>query len=305
MERTADPVVEARALTRRFGTLEAVAELDLTISPGEVFVLLGRNGAGKTTTIKLLMGLLRPTAGESWVLGQPSTALHRAHWQQIGYVSEDLVLYDWLSVAGLLDFVRPLYPGWDPDLERALLATLALDPRKRVGSSSRGERAKAALLLALPYRPRLLVLDEPLSGLDPLARDELLSALLEVTAQNAWSVLFSTQDVDDAERVADRVGILDAGTLRLEEPLEALQARFRLVHVALRSPEPVTPPTAGVVRCSQDRNVLELVHERFSPEAEHELRHRFAGSFVEARPMSLREISVALARRYREEASDV
>ena len=270
------------------------------MSSGGVFALLGRNGAGKTTTLKLLSGLLRPTAGESKVLGRPSLALSAADWQRIGYVSEGQELYAWMTIDESLAFTRPLYPDWDLQLERSLRRTLGLDFDRKVEHCSRGERAKLALLLALPFRPRLLLLDEPLSGLDPLSREELLSALLAITEQEQWSVFFSTQEVDEVERFADRVGILEAGRLRLDEALPDLQARFRTVQLRMPA-EPSAPVVWGdVLDLQQEGASVRFVHPRFSPQVEAELRARFAQATLDVRTMSLREIFVALARAYRE-----
>ena len=296
-----ETVIEARGLTRAFRDVEAVRDLDLTLGAGRAFALLGRNGAGKTTTLKLLAGLLRPTRGESRVLGTPSTALGPADWQRIGYVSENQRLYEWLTGRELLDFARPLYPTWDRDLEGMLVRKLALPLDRKVAHASRGERMKLALVLALAFRPTLLILDEPFAGLDPLAREELLSGVLEVTGQESWSIVFSTHDVDEVERLADEVGFLDGGRLQLHETLEALQGRFRRVHVRL----PADAPAGGFVEpaaidVSAEGSALRFVHTHFDAQAEADLRRRFPEGHLEIGTLSLREIFLALARHSQE-----
>jgi ABC-2 type transport system ATP-binding protein len=290
-------VIEASRLTRRFGAVEAVHDLDLGVPGGRVVAFLGRNGAGKTTTIKLLAGLLRPTRGESRLLGTPSSRLGAGDWARIGYVSENQVLYGWMTGHELLDFARPLYPTWDRDLEGLLVRRLSLDLRRRVRQASRGERMKLALVLGLAFRPKLLLLDEPFSGLDPLACEELLGGLLEVTAQSEWSVFISTQDVDEAERLADDLCVIDRGRLLLSESIGALQSRFRRVHVALQAPLDARFDWPEAMETSSTESALEFVDPLFSREREAELRRRFPDAAIEIRPMSLRDVFVAVARR--------
>jgi ABC-type multidrug transport system ATPase subunit len=291
-----DTVIEARGLTRSFQAVEAVRGLDLSVARGKAFALVGRNGAGKTTTIKLLAGLLRPTGGESRLLGTPSLALQPRDWRRIGYVSENQRLYEWLTGQELLAFARPLYPTWDRDLESRLVRKLALPLGRKVSRCSRGEKMKLALVLALAFRPALLVLDEPFAGLDPLAREELLAGLLEVTGQDSWSLFFSTHDVDEVERLADEVGFMDQGRLQLHEPLAALQGRFRRVHVSLPAPLPAGFEEPAALELSAEGRALSFVHTRFTAEVEAELRRRFSAGQVEIGTLSLREIFLAVAR---------
>ena len=293
-------VIETHGLTRRFRSLEAVHDLDLTLGAGKVFAFLGRNGAGKTTTIKLLAGLLAPSDGESRLLGTPSSALGPSDWQRVGYVSENQRLYEWMTGGELLDFVRPLYPTWDRAFEGELVRKLVIPVDRRLAQCSRGEKMKLALLLALAFRPKLLILDEPFSGLDPLSREELLAGVLEVTSQEAWSVFFSTHDVDEVERLADDVGVIESGRLELHEPLEALQARFRRVHVVLPAPLPAGFNEPGAIEVVAEGNVLRFVHTQFSVEVEAELRRRFAAGQIEIGTLSLREIFLALARAFQQ-----
>ncbi len=294
-----NPIVETQGLSRRYGPVEALRGLDLEIAPGGLLALLGCNGAGKTTAVKLMAGLIRPTAGSCRVFGVPSPRLGPAEWRRIAYVSDDQQLYGEMTVAELLAFVRPLYPSWDSNLEKQLHAILVLPSGRRVAHLSRGERAKLALLVSLAYRPRFVILDEPLSGLDPLARHELLAALLEITDQDEWTVLFSTQDVDDVERIADRVGILDRGRLRLEEGLHELQARFRRIEATVSSVEGRRLPP-GLLQVERQGSRLRFVHERFMDDVERDLRERLPGATIDVHPMSLREIFVAVALRNRE-----
>jgi ABC-2 type transport system ATP-binding protein len=172
------------------------------------------------------------------VLGVDSLRLGEREWTQIGYVSENQELPLWMTVRQLLDYCRPFYPTWDRALETTLLKQFELPEARKLKDLSRGMLMKAALLSSLAYRPKLLVLDEPFSGLDALVRDEFIKGMLEVSERGEWTVLVSSHDIDEVDRLADRVAMLDAGRLQLNETTEALQARFRRVEVTLDQAEP-------------------------------------------------------------------
>ncbi len=288
-------IIETHQLSRRFGRTEAVHDLDLAIPAGSVCALLGPNGAGKTTTLKLLMNLLEPTGGEARVLGVPARRLGPAQLAQIGYVSENQQQPGWMTIRQLLDYCRPFYPSWDRDLERRLLAQFGLPEQRRLRELSRGMLMKAALLSSLAYRPRLLVLDEPFSGLDALVREELVRGLLEVAAGEDWSVLVSSHDIDEVERLCDRVAVLQQGRLRFNEPAEALLARFRRVEVLGAADGTQAAP--GWLEWARAGGLVSFVDPGYGGEpTERSWRERFPGATVTAQPMSLREIFLTLAR---------
>jgi ABC-2 type transport system ATP-binding protein len=288
-------IIETKNLTRRFGRAEAVHELTLAVPAGSVTALLGPNGAGKTTTIKMLMNLLRPTAGEATVLGVDSRKLGERELAQLGYVSENQQLPVWMTVRQFLDYCRPFYPTWDRDLEKTLLAQLALPESRKLSQLSRGMLMKAALLSSLAYRPKLLVLDEPFSGLDPLVRDEFIKGMLEVTAAGEWTVLVSSHDIDEVERLADRVAMLEGGRLKLSEATEALQARFRRVEVT--GAASTFSPGADWLDWEQAGALTKFVETRYAGETTERLwRERFGSDRVTAQAMTLREIFLTFAR---------
>ena len=219
--------IETVDLTRRFGRTEAVDRLTLAVPAGSTFAFVGPNGAGKTTTIKLLMNLIRPTAGRAVVLGTESRRLGPRELARIGYVSENQRLPDWMTADQLLAYVRPFYPTWDDGLCARLRGTLGVESRGRLRTASRGTRMKAALLSSLAYRPELLVLDEPFSGLDVLAREQLVQALLDLRREHDMTVFLSSHDIDDVARLADTIGFIDGGRLLFAESVEALHSRFQ------------------------------------------------------------------------------
>ena len=296
-------IIETKNLTRRFERAEAVQGLNLAVPAGSVFALLGPNGAGKTTTIKMLVNLLRPTAGEAQVLGVDSRKLGERELAQLGYVSENQQLPLWMTVRQFLDYCRPFYPTWDRDLEKTLLTQFALPEARKLAHLSRGMLMKAALLSSLAYRPKLLVLDEPFSGLDPLVRDEFIKGVLEVSALGEWTVLVSSHDIDEVERLADHVAVIEAGRLRLSEPTEALQGRFRRVEVT--NAPVAAEPGSGWLEWERTGALTRFVETGYAGEAtEDGWRLRFGDAAITAQPMTLREIFLTLTRSSQTEARE-
>ena len=291
--------VETENLTRRFRRADAVNGLSLQVPPGKIFALVGPNGAGKTTTIKLLMNLIRPTRGSARVLGTDSTRLGPAELARIGYVSESQRLPDWMTVDAMLAYVRPFYPTWDVELCARLKARLGLTDRNRLRSLSRGTRMKAALLASLAYRPELLILDEPFSGLDPLVRVELTEALLELPGERPWTVFLSSHDIEEVERLADVIGFIDRGRLVFAEPVESLLARFKLVEVVAREGDgpaaPMRPEWISQGVAGRTTRFVDTDHA--AADASQRIAAAFPGADVRASEMSLRDILVALSRR--------
>lgn len=288
-------IIETHNLTRRFGRMEAVHELNLSVPTGSIFALLGPNGAGKTTTLKMLMNLQPPTAGSARVLGVDSRKLGERELAQIGYVSENQQLPSWMTVRQLLDYCRPFYPTWDRALEKTLLAQFALPESRKLAHLSRGMTMKAALLSSLAYRPKLLVLDEPFSGLDPLVRDEFIRGVLEVSALGEWTVLVSSHDIEEVERLADHVALLEEGRLRLAERTDSLQGRFRGVEIT--DAPTAARPLPHWLEWERAGALTRFIETQYAGEAtERAWREHCGGAAVKLRPMSLREIYMTLAR---------
>jgi len=289
------PVIETHHVSKRFGRFEAVEELSLRVPEGSVLALIGPNGAGKSTTIRLLMNILRPDAGEISVLGTPSLRLAPKDFERIGYVSESQKLPDGLTLAQYFHYLRTLYPAWDRDLERALCVQFELPPARRIRHLSHGMRMKTLLVGALAYRPRLLVLDEPLSGLDTLVRDEVVNGLLQQAADT--TILISSHELSEIESFTTHVAFMQNGRLLLQEAIEELQLRFRAVSVTLSAikelPQPLPedwllPETEG--------HRLRFVFARYQGDAPlfQQLARHFGAVQMECEPMSLRAIATAL-----------
>jgi ABC-2 type transport system ATP-binding protein len=290
--------IHTEQLTKRFGRIKAVDSVNLDVAEGAIYALVGQNGAGKTTTIKVLMNLMQATQGSAMVLGGDSRNIRGKSYAQIGYVSENQELPEWMKVGALLDYLRAFYPTWDKGLEQALVKQFDLQLNRRIKALSRGMKMKLGLASALAFHPRLIVLDEPFGGLDPLVRDQLIESLLERAAES--TVFISSHDLAEIESFSSHVGYLEAGKLVFSEEMVSLTARFREVEVTtepiLTLPSPL-PPTwlnarssGAVVRfvesCFEEQGTLGEI-QRLFPNA----------TDVQFRPLSLRAIFLAMARK--------
>src|SRR5258708_1536001 len=241
-----EAVVCVKRLSRRFGATLALDELSLSVPRGAVFGVVGANGSGKTTLIRHLLGLLRAQTGSVHVFERDPVRDPVGVLSRIGYLSEENDLPPWMRVRELLRYLRAFYPAWDDDFAEELRRTFALDPEARVRELSRGQRARTGLLVALAYRPELLILDEPSTGLDPLARRDILAAVLRTVAEEGRTVLFSSHLLDEVERVSDYVALLDRGKVMVQGPLDKVREAHRLLTVRFDGPRPRPPEVAGM-----------------------------------------------------------
>ena len=217
-------------LSKQFGRNSALEDVSFSVAEGTIYALVGANGAGKTTLIKLLVNILAPTAGRATVLGMDVAELQGEKFNRIGYVSENQEMAEWATVGGMLDYFRPFYPQWDRELEARLVRQFDLPLKRRLKQLSRGMRMKAALVSSLAYRPALLVLDEPLSGLDPFVRDELIEGLREQARET--TIVLSSHDLAEIESFATHVGFIEQGRMLFSEEMAGLMGRFRAVTVS-------------------------------------------------------------------------
>ena len=223
------PVVETDGLGKRYGSLWALRDCSLTIPAGSVAALVGPNGAGKTTLLHALVGLIEPSRGEARVLGWSARQHPRLVLPRIGFVAQEHPLYRGFTVAEMLELGRRLNPRWEGELATRRLARLGLPPHQKVGRLSGGQQAQLALTLALAKRPELLVLDEPVAALDPLARREFLQGLMEAVAEEGLTVLLSSHIVAELERVCDHLVILAAGGVQLAGSIEEVLSSHKLL----------------------------------------------------------------------------
>jgi len=289
-------VLTTRDLSKRYRKHLAVDKLSFSVPEGSVYGLLGPNGAGKTTALKLVMNLHPATAGEAQVLGVDSRELEGRHFEQIGYVSENQDQPGWMKLSYLLSYLKPFYPTWDDERAKELVSQFRLPLDRPIKHFSRGMQMKASLAASLAYNPRLLILDEPFSGLDPLTREELIEALLECSPQT--SIVVSSHDLADIESFASHIGYLDKGRLEFSEELTVLTGRFREMEVTLSEPALPAPWPAHWLRPEASPAVVRFIETHFDPERTFaEIQLLFRGvSNIEANPMPLRSIFVTLAR---------
>jgi len=289
-------VLTTHNLSKRYRKLVALDKLSMAVPEGSVYALLGANGAGKTTALKLMMNLHPATSGEATVLGIDSRQLQGRHFEQIGYVSENQDQPGWMTMSYLLRYLKPFYPTWDDARASELVTQFRLPLDRPIKHFSRGMQMKASLASSLAYHPKLLVLDEPFSGLDPLTREELIEALLECAPET--SIVVSSHDLADIESFASHIGYLDKGRLEFGEELAALSARFREIEVTLDEPALPAPWPTHWLRPEASPAVVRFVETHFDSERTiGEIRLLFRGvTHIEANPMPLRSIFVTLAR---------
>jgi ABC-2 type transport system ATP-binding protein len=243
-----EAVIEVSALTRHFGRATALNSVSLSIPRGAVYGLVGANGAGKTTLIKHILGLLRAESGSVRVFGLDPVADPAGVLSRIGYLSEENDLPGWMRVGELIRYSRSFYPGWDDAYAEELRQTFALDPAAKIRNLSKGQKARAGLLIALAYRPELLVLDEPSSGLDPIVRRDILGAVIRTIANEGRTVLFSSHLLEEVEQVADHVTMISRGTIALSAPLAVMKESHRCLTVRFAESRSQPPAVAGVLR---------------------------------------------------------
>jgi ABC-2 type transport system ATP-binding protein len=289
--------IQTQSLTKRFGRVHALDGLDFSVPQGAIQALVGPNGAGKTTLIKILMNIFRASTGTASVLGVDSRRISGKAFASIGYVSENQQLPGWMRVGNFLAYLRPFYPTWDTQLETQFVQRFDLPLDRKLKHLSRGMRMKAALASALAFRPKLIVLDEPFSGLDPMVRDELGKALLDRAADS--TIFLSSHDLAEIEGFATHVAFLDSGRLRLAEEMSSLSARFREVELAFDAPVAVpTPLPPNWLQFTASDSTIRFVDDAFNEET---LRAAISRHFGPARnatfaPMTLRTIFLAIAK---------
>ncbi len=294
--------IRTENLSKSFRGVEAITGLNLEVPENVIYGLIGPNGAGKTTTIKILMNIIRPGSGRAEVFGVDSTRLSPRELASIGYVSEDQRLPGWMSIEYLLSYLQPFYPTWDDSLASELVRQFNLPLYRTVRELSRGMRMKMALACALAYRPRLLVLDEPFAGLDPLVRDELTEGVLGA-AEHA-TMLISSHDLTDIESFVSHVGYLDQGRLQFSEDMATLAGRFREIEIVTSGRMPslrsLPPAWKNIERFD---NCVRWVDTQFEHDRSMAEIHRVFGDAgqIAMKPMPLRAIFVSLAKASRSE----
>jgi ABC-2 type transport system ATP-binding protein len=247
-------VVQIERVTRQYGSTTALDDMSLSVPRGTVFGLVGVNGAGKTTLIKHVLGLLKAQTGRVRTFGLDPVADPVGVLSRIGYLSEERDLPDWMRLDELLHYNRAFYPNWDDKYAEELRQAFQLDPAKKVKQLSRGQRARTGLLVALAYRPEILVLDEPSSGLDPIVRHDILAAIIRTISEEGRTVLFSSHLLDEVERVCDYVTMIDQGRIVLCGELDQVKGSYHCLTVRFDTAQPHPPTIAGALNWKGGRH---------------------------------------------------
>jgi ABC-2 type transport system ATP-binding protein len=296
---SADVVVTAQNLARKLGEVDAARDVTFEVKRGSVFGLIGRNGSGKTTTIRLLLGLLRPDAGHSSILGVDSLALPAEVRRRVGYLSEEAFPYDDLPVPDLLEWLSAFFPAWDWDRAEKWLARFDVSKTQKLKEMSKGERRRGELLLVLAQNPDLLILDDPALGLDATVRRDFLGAALEIARDEGKTVLFTSHILTDVERVVDTIAVIEKGAIRTCAPLDEIKARTkRLVFRGGADAEVVVP---GEVARRVQHGDLVVITEAFGDTLGERLRERYPGLAVE--DLGLEEVFVETLGRTKDSPS--
>jgi len=292
---TSEPIIETNNASREFDGTLALQDLTLRVPRGSIYGFLGRNGAGKTTAIKMLAGLIKPTSGTVRVLGRDPFTFTPEDRRRVTYLSEKQILPANLSIRAIIKFTSSLYPAWDHALTDRLLKRFRLDGKKKISALSQGAQRQVAFILALAPHPDLMILDEPASTLDVVARREFLDEVLEQVIDGGPTIFLSSHILSDIERVADHIGILVDGVLKVSEPLDDLkesvqQVRFHSASYDLKS---LSLPGTLNIKHSRNESRVTLRH------ADEALIVRTAtqyGAQYEMLPLNLEDIFVAISQ---------
>jgi len=288
-------VIETKGLTKVFGKLRAVDNLNLKIPRGIVYGFLGKNGAGKTTTIKMLLGLIHTSCGTAQVLGCDSSDINPEIKGRIGYVAENQRMYEWMKVSNIIRYTSRFYRSWNHGFCQELLDKFELPRETRVKSLSRGMKGKLALTLAISHEPELLILHDFASGLDAVVRREFLESIVEVIQSKGRTIFFSSHILNDVERIADHIGIIDKGELKIDAPLDRLKASVKKVRLLFKDEAPDSLNIKGILNQKRDGQELLITIEEFS-ESKIEALRKLPIKTMEIIDLNLEDIFVEYVR---------
>lgn len=290
-----NPIVDLQNVSRFFGSKVALDDVSLTVEKGTVLGLVGENGSGKTTILKHVLGLLKPDKGSVKVFGLDPVTDPVPVLAQIGYLSEEDILPSWMRISELQRYMQGFYATWDQEYADQLVREFGLDRDAKLLGLSKGQRARAGLMAALAYRPELLLLDEPSSGLDPIVRRDILGAIVRTIAEEGRTVLFSSHLLGEVDRVADKVAMIKNGKIAFCEPLDDLKEGHLQLTVLFPQPRPVAPRIPGAIAAEGNGKEWSVVFKG-TPEQAQAAVANIEATIADHRWASLDEIFVAYAR---------
>ena len=285
-------VVDIKGVSRSFGNKIALDEVDLSAPKGSVVGLVGENGAGKTTLLKHVLGLFKPRNGTVRVFGKDPVEDPESVLGEIGYLSEVRDLPDWMKIGELMSYTKAFFPSWDDSFAEELRNMFELSLDQKVKTLSRGQRARAGLIAAIAHRPQLLVLDEPSSGLDPVVRRDILSAIIRTVADEGRTVLFSSHLLDEVQRVSDNVAMLHRGKMLLTSPLDDVLTSHHRITVRFEQPLESPLKIDAALRCEGEGREWTVLCNGERARVEAQLT-KLNGEIVDRAAPTLDEIFVA------------
>ncbi len=288
-------VIETRRLTKYYGDRAAVNCLDLVVPQGCVYGFLGRNGAGKSTAIKMLMGMVQPDFGEMTLLGEKAATPSPETRRRIAYIAEGHPLYNWMTIDEAVRFTRAFYANWNSPLLDQILDHFQLARRSKIRKLSNGQRAQVSLALAVAPDPELLVLDDPTLGLDTVVRRDFLESMIQIIQRKGRSILLSSHILSDVERVADRIGVIVDGVLRVDCPIEHFRASVRKVLLQFAGTSPELPGIDGLLSQRFVGAQLELVIANYADQ-HRELLESLEPSSIQVLELNLEDTFIEYTR---------
>ena len=286
----ANPIVQMRNVSRRFGHIQAMAKVDLEISPGRIMGLLGANGAGKSTLLRHIIGLYLADEGECVTFGTDTAKLGPGELGRIGYVHQEGELLGWMTVSQLVRYVSAYYHGWNRELEEKYISDFDISLKDRVASLSPGQLQKLAILLAIGFEPDLLILDEPASALDPLARSQFLDLLLQIIQNEGRTIIISSHILSDVEKVIDHAVIMRKGEIVRDCSFDELREQYiKVTLTSLNGDLPAQLPFRNMIGCERSGSTAVFIVQGYT-QAELEAKAKDANCKIEVRTLSLEEI---------------
>lgn len=286
-------IIKATNLSKKYdNNTFALNNLDINVNEGSVYGLLGQNGAGKSTLLRIIMSLLKPTSGNIDVLGVNPLEMNKSIKQQIGYSSDSMQLIPWLKVGEMLNYNGAFYDTWDVPYVEQWVKRLDLPLNKRVFSLSRGNRQKLALIMAIGHRPKLLVLDEPAGGLDPLARKDFLESMIELINESGTTVIISSHLLTDLERISDSIGLIANGKMQIEMELEMLKNSTKQVRIATKN-NVLEPKLKDILKMQKTEHSITMTFKNWNNDKIKELKTLFPDAIIDITHLSLEEIFLA------------
>ena len=283
-------IVQMRNVSKRFGKIQALDKLDLDIKRGEIIGLLGANGAGKSTLLRCIIGLYLADEGECVTFETDAAKLTPKELGRVGYVHQEGELLEWMTTKQLIHYVSAYYKNWNHELEDKYIADFDISLKARVGSLSPGQRQKLAILLAIGFEPELLILDEPASALDPIARGRFLDLLLQIIQDENRTIIISSHILSDVEKVIDHTLIMREGSILRDCSFDSLREEFiKITLTSLNSKLPAELGLQNVIDCEREDSQAVLTVQNISQQ-DLETRAKDLNCEIEIRPLSLEEI---------------